>query len=292
MAVYEHSYQRYSGELTSNLRRFLVIPRYNLESILKSRGFLIFMIVSLLPILVASTGIYVSNNATVLQLMEALGDVADVLTAGPSFFYNFSNVQMVFAFFMAIFLGPSLVAPDLRNNALPLYLSRPFTRGEYVAAKLCVAGLLLSAITWMPLLSLWELQAVMHSGGWASEHLWLIPAILGSTVLWILQLGLIGLAMSVWVKWKAIARLSMFGVFFGSAAIGALVNALFIPSGGREWGSLVDLFAINERLWAALFRQPVDAQSVPLGAALFMIVLVCAFCVFLLSRKVRAYEVV
>lgn len=292
MAVYEHSYRRYTGELTGSLRRFLVIPRYNLEMILKSRGLLVFMIVLLLPVLGAATAIYFSNNETLMKLFEALGEVAEMLTVGPGFFLSFGIYQMVGSFVLAIFLAPSVTSSDLRNNALPLYLSRPLTRMEYVAAKLLVIVLMLSVVTWLPLLSLWELQAVMHVGGWAGEHMWLLPTIVASVGLWILQLALIGLALSVWVKWKAIARLSMFGIFLGSSIVAKLINWLFVSPGGREWGNLIDLFAINERVWQALYRQPVEAKAIPLVGALFMIALVCAFSVFLISRKVRAYEVV
>src|SRR5258707_13066390 len=50
--------------------------------------------------------------------------------------------------------GPPLVSRDLRNNALPLYLCRPFTRTEDVLGKMSVLLILLSAITWIPQLLL------------------------------------------------------------------------------------------------------------------------------------------
>ena len=36
------------------------------------------------------------------------------------------------------FIGPGQVSPDLANNALPLYLARPFSRVEYVLGKMSV----------------------------------------------------------------------------------------------------------------------------------------------------------
>jgi hypothetical protein len=36
------------------------------------------------------------------------------------------------ALFLAAFIGPGLISPDLHNNALSLYLARPFSRAEYV----------------------------------------------------------------------------------------------------------------------------------------------------------------
>ena len=53
-----------------------------------------------------------------------------------SFFQVFVNIQGGFAFFVALLVGPPLVSSDLRNNALPLYLCRPFSRTEYVMGKM------------------------------------------------------------------------------------------------------------------------------------------------------------
>jgi hypothetical protein len=42
------------------------------------------------------------------------------------------------ALFLAAFVGPGQVSPDLANNALSLYLARPFSRVEYVLGKMSV----------------------------------------------------------------------------------------------------------------------------------------------------------
>ena len=48
--------------------------------------------------------------------------------------------QAVFSVLLAALSGPGLIAPDLANNALPLYFSRPLTRVDYVAARMAAAG--------------------------------------------------------------------------------------------------------------------------------------------------------
>ena len=57
------------------------------------------------------------------------------------------GIQSTLAFFIAAFAGPGLISPDLTNGALPLYLSRPFSRAEYTLGKFSVLALLISAIT-------------------------------------------------------------------------------------------------------------------------------------------------
>ena len=54
------------------------------------------------------------------------------------------------ALFLAAFVGPGQVSPDLANNALSLYLARPFSRAEYVLGKMSVLVILLSLMTWVP----------------------------------------------------------------------------------------------------------------------------------------------
>jgi ABC-2 type transport system permease protein len=57
--------------------------------------------------------------------------------------------QAMPAFFVAVIVGPSLIAADLANGALPLYLGRPVDRRDYVLGKLAVLAILLSPMTWV-----------------------------------------------------------------------------------------------------------------------------------------------
>ena len=86
------------------------------------------------------------------------------------FFLGFSRVQGGIAFFLTAFIGPSTIAPDLANGALPLYFCRPFSRAEYVLGKLCSLFYLLSFITWVPGLILFGIEANLSGPGWMWEH--------------------------------------------------------------------------------------------------------------------------
>ena len=44
MAVYERSYHSYAGRLTPERSRFLVLPRYAIEEVFRSRLFVAFLI--------------------------------------------------------------------------------------------------------------------------------------------------------------------------------------------------------------------------------------------------------
>ncbi len=288
MAVYERIYRRYTGELTPTRTRFLVIPRYAFREVFKSRWFLIFFVLCFVPPLIFAAGIYLRHNLTFLELFDL--QAQSLLKIDGSFFYNGLLVQAVFSFLLTVFVAPALISSDLRNNALPLYLSRPFTRLEYVAGKATVLTVLNSAITWVPLLILFILQSSLATG-WFQEYSWVALSILMGSALWILLMGLLGLSVSAWVKWKAVARLFLFAVFIVSVPLAGLFNAIFRFQMEKPWGDLMSLFWVMRSVWLGLFRD--GAQSaVPVWSAWIALSFTLVFTAWLLSRRVRAYEVV
>lgn len=291
MAVYEHSYQRYTGSLTTSLERFLVIPRYAFRSVLQPKGMLIFLALSSLPFLFGAAAVYLTNSSKFAELLSLTGGRMN-LEVSYGFFNALLSSELFFAFLLMVFVAPSLIAPDLRNNALPLYLSRPFSRKEYVLGKLTVLAGLMSVMTWIPLALLYVLQAALHQEGWWRQHLDLLPAILLISGAWILVLSLVGLAASAWVKWKAIARLTLFAFFFGSAAVAAMINALFSDRFETDWGSLISPFAVVQRIQDGLLHQELASSALPAWAAWGSLLALSALALGMLARKVRAYEVV
>jgi hypothetical protein len=118
-------------------------------------------------------------------------------------------------------------------------------------------------------------------------------------------LSLLALAISAWVRWRVVAGVALLGVFFIPSALGAIINQLFFTRMGhlispadlmenirhglfglfrREVGSYED--AWGRGLVDAVIREP------PLWAHWLAVALICLACLWLLSRKVRAYEVI
>ena len=50
-------------------------------------------------------------------------------------FRQFLEQQEIFVFFVTVYVGAGLIANDRRANALQIYLSKPLTRAEYIAAS-------------------------------------------------------------------------------------------------------------------------------------------------------------
>src|SRR6185437_10666109 len=165
MAVYKRAYRAYNGPITAERWRFLVLTRYSLSQLFSSRAFSWFMMITLLPVLIAAAFIYVSNNAAV-QAALRMG-TQSILNVDGSFFAKVLLGQAWMGLFLTCWAGPLLVASDLSNGSLPLYLSRPLNRAEYVAGKAAVLVGILSCVTWIPGLLLFALQSSLGSGGWA-----------------------------------------------------------------------------------------------------------------------------
>src|SRR5262245_24522476 len=242
MAVYEQTYKRYIGPLTPEWSRFLIIPRHSYRGVFKSKLFTAFFVVCFVPLLVEAILIYLHHNMNALGIMRV--ELRELIPIDDSFFQTFVVIQGGLAFLLTVLVGPPLVSRDLRNNALPLYLCRPFSRAEYVMGKMSVLVILLSLITWVPQLLLFFFQAYLEGFAWLRENLWLASAIFIGCVVWILLLALISQAISALVKWRVVASAAILGLFFIPSGFGAFINAIFMT----KWGNLISLMALMKNV--------------------------------------------
>jgi ABC-2 type transport system permease protein len=292
--VYKRSYKPYNGELTAQWTRFLILPRYSLAKLFDSKIFTGFIVACLIPFLVAATVIYLTHNPIARTLIGLGGN--NLIAIDNRFFFYLLKFQGSLAFLIAAWIGPGLVSPDLTNNALPLYLCRPFSRVEYVIGKLAVLFYLLSMVTWIPDLILFALQAELEGSGWWSANLWIARAIVIGSLLWILVQSLLALALSAWVKWRIAASGLMFAIFFVAAGFGETFNVVL----RTYWGHTINLAYMVNVVLANLFGVPQSVtfgrrmvvDPLPLGTAWAVLIGVCVFCVLLLNRRLRAREVV
>src|SRR6185503_19871749 len=173
MAIYKRGYQRYQGELTSQWSRWFVLPRFAWQRLMQQRLVTIIFVIATFWPLACATFVYLSHHT---ELMQGFGpEAAKLLKIDSNFFVVFMNAQSVFAIILAAFAGPSLIAPDLANGALPLYFSRPLSRPEYILSRMMVLMGVLSPVTWIPGLLLFLMQASLAGWTWFQEN-WTIGA--------------------------------------------------------------------------------------------------------------------
>src|SRR5229473_1847461 len=191
------------------------------------------------------------------------------------------------------FAGYILIAGDLTNGALPLFLSRPFSKADYVLGKLAVLGLLLSAVTWIPCLLLFSLQAGLARNGWIWPHLWMIIPIVLCSAIWILMLSLLSLAVSAWVKLRIVATGVIFIIFFVPSGLGEMFNAIM----GTHWGRLLNFSYLFQLIVEKGFHQQTGQfgrgwNEIPVPAAWGVLILVCLLSLVILNARLRARETV
>lgn len=305
MAVYEQTYKRYAGPLTPEWSRFLIIPRHALRGTFNSKLFTAFFAFCFIPLLVEIILIYFRHNVGALAALSI--NVRELVPVDAFFFETFVNIQNSFAFLLALLIGPPLVSRDLRNNALPLYLCRPFSRTEYVLGKMSVLLILLSLVTWIPQLLLFFFQSYLEGFTWFRANAWIASSIFIASVFWILLLALFTQTISALVKWRVVASGALVALFLIPSAFGLFINEVF----RTRWGNIISLIASIRNVTAGLFgtfdrvsevRRIRDFEGVlvrevvllepPLWLSWALLFVLCAICLALLSWRVKAYEVV
>lgn len=304
MAVLERAYKRFEGVKSPAWSRFLIIPRHAYRDVFRSKIFSGLFVLSFVPPLIFAIIIYLHHNVSALASFQI--QVRDIIAIDASFFEAYIITQGMIGFFLAMLVGPQQVSRDLTNNALPLYLSRPFSRAEYVVGKMAIVIIMLSATTWVPGLLLFLLQSYLEGWSWFTANLSLASAIFLGSLVWILLLALLTQAISAWVKWRLAASAALLGVFFIPTAFAGFVNGIF----QTRWGDIFSLGLLIGNVWSGLFgsyvSQSSDVREVrngrivrevlishpPLWVSWLVLFLICAACLWLLSRKVKAYEVV
>ena len=302
MAVYKKTYRPYEGALTASWRRLLVIPQYAFEDLRRSRFLTVFYITTFLYPLICALIIYVQHNASALRLINAEG-AQRLISINVSFYMGMLGWQSMLALFLAAFIGPGQISPDLANNALSLYLARPFSRVEYVLGKMLVLAILISLMTWVPGLLLFGLEGYLEGWDWMSANSRIASGLFFGSWIWIPVLCLLALALSAWVKWKPAAGGLIFGVIFVGQAFGTMVNHIQRTS----WGYLFDINYLVGSIWvrlfegenpttsgAVFFRAPMgsDGGAPPLWCSWALLAGLALVCLYMLRRKIRGAEVV
>jgi len=289
MAVFRRGYERYDGPLTGPVTRFMAIPRFAWSKILSQRFVVILLVLSLFWPLLCAGFVYVSNHADLLPNLGGMaGPIAKLLEINGKFFAVFMNVQSTFAILLAAIAGPGLIAPDLANNALPLYFARPLSRWTYIGARMMVLFGILSLVTLVPGLFVFGMQASLASTAWLEANWKLGQALVSGFVLYIVMVSLVALTCSAYVKWRVVAGALVLAFFFVLAGAAQMINQILRV----EWGSLLNPGYAIYTVWCALLG--VEAVEDAPGAwecfAVLMVMLGGLLAVLL--RKLRPVEVV
>lgn len=291
MSVNKRTYRPYTGPLTSQQTRFAVLMRYAFLDAWASRVTVVLSVLCLVPTLISLVSLYVMNNDVVRALLN-YGRITSAIAVNERFFYVSLQVQCWCALVLTAWIGPKLLSIDIANGALPIILSHPISRVEYVLAKAAVLAGFLSAVTWVPGLFLFTFQVYVSPQRWAASHWFIAFGMLAGALLWIALLALISLAASAWVKWRIVATGMVFAAIFVPAGVGEVFNSVM----RTDWGHIVNIPFMMSTIWRRLLHLNSPSyyvsHEIPSWAILVALGAICIGCVAALNARVRAREVV
>ena len=278
MPIHDQGYRHYTGERTLHGRGWWVIARAGLMDRLRERRFL--------GLLLFAWSLFVVR-AVQLYIGETIAGAA-FFTPTERTFQLFLDQQRLFVFFITIYAGAGLIASDRQSHALQIYLSKPITRNDYIGGKLLTLAIFLVAVTWVPAMLLLVLQ-ILFSGSleFVADHPRLVPAITLASALQVALAVLTMVALSSLSRSRRFASMLYAGVVFLAAAI---ARALQASTGHPGWVLLSPentLLVVNDAIFGG-----VSDSTVPLAIAIGALVALCAGCIVILERRVRAVDVV
>ncbi len=286
MAVYKRTYKQYSGPLTLPATRFLVLQRYAFASVFKSRMLLMGYMACFIPGILVICVLYLNQNASVLAL---IGQKPGFIKITGSYFLNFLAVQSVLSGVLTAFIAPTLIGPDLVNGALGMYMSRPFSRAEYLLGKGAVIAFLGGAITLLPAMLMFAVQSSLMGWNWMLNNFYLANAILFSCLAVLSVLTLLGLAMSALVRWKIVAGALILAVFAIGKGFGAMIDNVM----RTKSGAYLDIQHLLTTVSTNLFQvEAPNYEDIPVFGAWLGLIAICGLLLYILNRKLRVCEVI
>jgi ABC-2 type transport system permease protein len=284
MAVHSHVFRPYAGPRETPGTRWLVLARYALGDALAQKKTIGLLVLSAFPALSAAVIIYLRHNLEAIKILNIPLD--SIVAIDATFFYHLVTIQTFLAFLLTVATGARLLVNDLRDNALPLYLSRPLTRFEYLLGKTVAIVILGSLVTWVPDLLLFGLQASL-APGWLAANWWVAPALVIAALSAIVLYALVCLAVAAVVRRRAASEAAFASLFFVVPLVARVIGQIL----HGDWWLRFFLPAVMESIWVPLFRIQ-SSNGLSVTAAITSLLVALALSALVLSRRIRAWEVV
>lgn len=172
-------------------------------------------------------------SVAIRLVMARLAPSAPPINLFPYRAYVF-DLQAISAIFLAA-QSPQMMSRDLRFHVMPLYLSRPISRGDYVLAKFAAMASALFILLGTPLTLLYIGSLLAKLNAW-DQFLQYLPA-LGGAVAYSLVLAVFGLCVAALTPRRGFgvaAIMALYLVSYGAVTImqGILVaNTYDTPAG-------------------------------------------------------------
>ena len=287
MPIHTQDYRHWEGTLNRRpYTRWWIITKAELKLLAQRK--IVRLIVAIPP------AIYILVHATLIFILNQVPGAVFSFDIDNEFFQNFlfrnpgtGPPSSFLIALIAIFGGSGLIATDLKNNALSLYLSKPISWIDYLIGKFAVMGILLGFLTLVPGLLLLLEHVLLTDTPFLKENYWIPLSIIAYSVLITLSSSLLMLLFSSLTSNPRYAIIGFCAVWFGSPVIYEILKAITRTSKM----ALVSIWANYDILGTVLFAGSQN-YAVHWGWALLIQIVLIVLCVFVLHRRIRAVEIV
>lgn len=287
MPIHTQDYRHWEGTLNPHpYTRWWIITKAELKLLAQRK--IVRLIVAIPP------AIYILVHATLIYILNQVPGAEFGFDIDNAFFQQFlfrnpgtGPPSSFLIALIAIFGGSGLIATDLKNNALALYLSKPISWIDYLIGKCAVIGILLGCLTLVPGLLLFLEHILLTDTSFLKENYWIPLSIIAYSAIITFSSSLLMLLFSSLTSNPRYAIIGFCAVWFGSPIIYEILKAITRTSKM----ALVSIWAHYDILGTVLFAGSQNYAVHWVWALLVQIALI-ALCLFVLHRRIRAVEII
>jgi len=286
MPIYDLSYRHWKGAFKPRTAfRWWTITKAELTQ-LAQRKF-VRLIVAIPPV------IYILVHGVLIYVSDRIPGMRTPWQIDARFFKDFllrtePIPSGLFIGLLGVFGGASLIADDLKHNALQLYLSKPITWVDYLLGKVGVMVALITSITLIPaVLLLVEHLFLVEDLTFFAENYWILGSILLYSLVIIVPCSLLIVTLSSLTSNGRYAAIGLGAVLLGTPLIYEMLREITHSSKV----AMISIWANFDILGAKLFGLQPSYASHWIWSLLVLVGLV-ALCVWVLQRRIKAVHIV
>lgn len=288
-ALAHAGYRRWQGVQHSPWWASLALARFGVWLVMRRWVFWGLIGLGLMVFLFNFAFIYLKATLTVQS-----GELARFLdgyrvTGTGDAFLDFMHAQAGITVLLLAFAGSTLIGSDYRQGGMIFYLSRTIGKWQYIVGKLLAIGAVVLMITTLPALVLYVEYGILSSSLDYFQTNWRIAAgIVGYGLILAGVQSLLLFAVAAWIPRTVPLVMAWLGLF---TLLAALAHVLFEIRQNPRW-LLLALWENMLRLGRWCFGAPQSPISPSILETSAVLCGVCAICLWLIVRRVRAVEVV
>lgn len=201
--------------------------------------------------------------------ISTFGGPAAEQIEGPTF-GDYYHWAFIFVTLFSAIVAPELLCPDRRQGVITLYLVRPITPVDYVAARWSAFFYVLLLVLWMPqaLLFGWSALSADEPLRWAADHWDAIPRILAAGAVIAAPMTALAMMASSFTTRRPYAAVATLAIVLIGVPLSELGQAFSGQVG--DWSTLLNVPEVVLTVSDSIFGEDFSAGSDrPLSATVY-----------------------